>query len=438
MPGSPLSFASTQQLRNALMAKNLGLYSVQGTYTPPVGALNYEIVLSDSNVINSPNNLNATSPNNYYPINEFGPTGGYSNTMALIKVLSNGPNKGPYLNSFVPSKYTPYSILLNSNPAGSNGNLSQDSYMAQFGAKSLKQNFKNRIDLEIYQQTLGKVTLSSLQDPFEASLVATGQVPLIYRNWKITVPENPAVAAFDFATRISGAYWPVSFIPGDYFQENVNNGLPTSQTSSALNTVNQLTGGALGAALNLMRNPSQIFLANTGNGQKSALFANIYYNKYRPNYDGSYGGFLGVAEGLINSISNIVNPNGTVTSSFYIGSPNSEPEQITSPPNQIPVNSLGSQVSAPVYGPDEIAKLYEGNIERLNFGLGAVSNEDRGRVDGLFVWTSPKYKNNAGKHPTVGGGAGLQDKEWNSISSNYLVEWRSIWLQSNQPMWWQF
>ena len=106
-------------------------------------------------------------------------------------------------------------------------------------------------------------------------------------------------------------------------------------------------------------------------------------------------------EGLFfvpNSISNIVNPNGTVSSSFYIGSPNSEPEQITSPPNQIPVNSVGAQVSAPVYGPDEIAKLYEGNINNLNFGLGAVSNEDRGRVDGLFVWTSPKYKNNAGKH----------------------------------------
>jgi len=401
------------------MAKNLGLYTVTGSYTPQVGPLNYETVLGDSNVIDSPNNLNQTSPNNFYPINEFGPYGGYSNTMALINVYSNGPNQGPYLDSFVPSFYTPYSILLSNNPDGSNGSLSQDSVMIQFGAKSLKKSFEDRINFEIYQQTFGKVSLSSLQDPFEAALVATGQQPLIYRNWKITIPENPVIAAADFVTRISGAYWPVSFIPGDYFQENVNNGLPTSQTSVALNTTNQLTGGLLGPVLNLKRNPSQIFLANTGNGQKSAMFANLYYNKYRPNYDGSYGGFLGAAEGLVNSISNIINPNGTVTSSYYIGSPNSEPEQITSPPNQVPVNSLGTQVSAPVYGPDEIGKLYEGNIERLNFGLGGKTNEDRASVDGQFVWTSPKYKKNAGFHARVGGSAGTRDGEYNTISSRY-------------------
>ena len=408
---SPLSFASTTSFRNALIVKNLSPYSVTGTYSPPSGAINYETNLSNFSVIDSPNNLNILSPTNYYVINGFGPNGGYDLNMYDFQVLNNGPNQGLYLESFLPSKYTPYSILLNNNPTGSDGSLSQDSYLAKLGATFLKKAFEDRINFQIYQNTVGVVNLNSLQDPFQATLIATGQEPLIYRNWSITIPENPILAAVDFATRISGSYWPVSFIPGDYFDENVNNGLPTSQTAGALSTINQLTGGLLGPILNLKRNPSQIFLANTGNGQKSALFANLYYNRYKPNYDSEIGGVTG----LVSGISNAINPNGTVVSSFYIGDPNSDPSQIVSPANQIPVNSRGQQVLAPVYGPDEISKLFEGNISNLNFGL----NGDGKSIDGNFVWTSPKYKGNAGFKPTVGGGAGSKDGEWNIISSKY-------------------
>jgi hypothetical protein len=237
---SPLSFASTTSFRNALIVKNLSPYSVTGTYSPPSGAINYETNLSNFSVIDSPNNLNILSPTNYYVINGFGPNGGYDLNMYDFQVLNNGPNQGLYLESFLPSKYTPYSILLNNNPTGSDGSLSQDSYLAKLGATFLKKAFEDRINFQIYQNTVGVVNLNSLQDPFQATLIATGQEPLIYRNWSITIPENPILAAVDFATRISGSYWPVSFIPGDYFDENVNNGLPTSQTAGALSTINQL------------------------------------------------------------------------------------------------------------------------------------------------------------------------------------------------------
>ena len=412
---SPLSFASTTTYRNSLIVKNLTPYTVTGTYNPPSGVINYETNLSNFSVINSPNNLNVLSPKNYYVINGFGPTGGFNLKMYDFTVLNNAPNVGPYLESFLPSKYTPYSILLNDNPSGSDGSLSQDSYMAKLGATFLKKSFNERINFEVYKNTVGVVNLSSLQDPFQAALLATGQQPLIYRNWGITVPENPIVAAADFATRLAGAYWPVSFIPGDYFDENQKNGSPTSQNSGVLTNVNQITGGLLGPILNLKRNPSQIFLANTGNGQKSALFANIYYNKYKPSYDSEFGGPIGGIVGLVNSIANINNPNGTVVSSYYIGSPNTEPSEITSPANQIPVNSSGKQVLAPVYGPDEISKLFEGNISSLNFGLAG----DGKSIDGNFVWTSNKYKKDAGFKPTVGGGTGSKDEQFNIISSKY-------------------
>jgi hypothetical protein len=402
------------------MAKNLSLYTVVGNYTPPSGPLNYETILGDSNVIDSPNDLNQTYPNQFYTLNDYGPEGGYNNNITFNGVpYPSTPNQGPYLSSFLPSTYSPFSILFESNPNGSDGNLSQDSYIAKLGASYLKDALQYRINQEIYEETVGVVNLSSLQDPFQAALIATGQQPLIYRNWTITVPENPIIATVDFATRLTGSYWPVSFIPGDYFDENENNGLPTSQTTNALSTVNQLTGGLLGPVLNLKRNPSQIFLANTGNGQKSALFANLYYNKYKPNYDSSFGGPLGVIQGLVNSVANVINANGTVTSSYYIGDANSDPTQITSPPNQIPVNSTGKQVQAIVYGPDEIAKLYEGNIDVLNFGLGGKSNEDGASIDGQFVWTSPKYKGNAGFHAIVGGAAGTKSDDFNIIGSRY-------------------
>jgi hypothetical protein len=469
MPDSPLSFASSSSFRDALMVKNLPPYSVEGEFSPPSGPINYETVLGNSNVIDSPNNLNETYPNQLYPLNEYGPDGGYNLTIDFNgPPLPVTPNQGPYeplesqvlqlggfyiqnpyiiniyspeggydyvydvtdiqvtgqihlpyFNSFVSSSYSPYSILISNNPTGSDGSLSQDSYIAKLGASQLQFLFQERINTEIAQSTVGAVNLQSLQDPFEAALLVTGQQPLIYRNWKITVPENAIVAAVDFATRIAGAYWPVSFIPGDYFTENEYGNLATNQTSNALSTVNQLTGGLLGPILNLKRNPSQIFLANTGNGQRSALFLNLHYNRYSPDYNNEFGGGLGVIQGLVNAVSNLINPNGTINGGYYVGSSNAEPSQITSPVNQIPINQYGEQNPSPVYGPSELGQLYEGNIEGIKFGLAGKSSTDGGGIDGQFVWVSPKYKDNAGFKATPGGGPGSADDEFNIISSQY-------------------
>ena len=340
--------------------------------------------------------------------------------MVVIDSIQN--NNRLYLpySQFTASFYTPFEILTSVNPVGSNGPLSQDSYLAKIGAQSLKYAFEERVALEIYQHTVGAVNLQALQDPFEISLLLSGQQPLIYKNWRITVPENPILAAIDLATRLVGAYWPVSPIPGNYFNENELNGGQSMQTSTALNVVNQLTGGFLGPILNRTRNPSQIFLANTGNGQRSALFANINYNRYQPGYDKSYGGLLGVGQAIVNLVVNLINPNnGTLIGGYYVGSKNAEPSTITSPPNQIPVNPFGKQVQTPVYGPSELGILYEGNETKLNFGLGGKSSSDGGGIDGQFVWVSPKYKSNAGFNATPGGGSGSLDQEFNQISSSY-------------------
>lgn len=472
MADSFLSFANSSSFRDTLLARNLPPYTVTGVYTPPVTNINQEVELTVSNVIDSPDEFISKDPfaQKLYPLNTYGPNGGYDIQITYnnppLPVLSNqgeydpndtkldlvneffidaayienvyGPAGGfqnmvtitnlqlnnkiyaPYWDppTFLPSVYSPYDILISNDPVGNNGLLSQDSFIAVLGAKQLKKLFEARVSAEIYQNTVGAVNLESLSDPFEASLIATGREPLIYRDYRITVPEFPLLNSFDFLTRLGSAYWPVSFIPGDYFNENVPNG-QSKQVSNALNVINQLTGGFLGPVLNKTRNPSEIFLANTGNGQKSFLFNNINYNRYQPSYNKNFGGILGVGQGIVNLVASLINPNGTLVGGYYVGSKNAEPSTITSPPNQVPVNAFGQQEQSPVYGPSELGILFEGNSGQLNFGLQAKSLTDGGAIDGEFVWVSPKYKGNAGFRATPGGGTGSLDNEFNQISSNY-------------------
>ena len=468
MPESVLSFTSSSSFRDLLIARNLPPYQVEGSFNPQSGNVVYEISpLNNSNVIDSPDNLISTNQlaNNLYPLNEWGPDGGflgkYSVPGSPLPVESNngpydptdsaldlinefyidaayirnmfGPEGGykdliiitdlqlssqyylPYYDGvptiFIPSSYTPYSILLSSNPSGDMGNLSQDSYLAKIGASQLKGYFEDRIAQEIYQMTLGSINLSTLQDPFSATMLATGQQPFFTKNWKITIPENPLLAAVSFLNRLTGTYFPVSFIPGDYFDDP--DPIYSPQTQNALNVVNNLTGGALGSVLNNFRSPSEIFLANTGNGQQSVLFKSLEYNLYRPNYDKP------LLQQFTSVISNLfgAGPNGG--GGYYVGSKDVEPSLITHPANQVAVNYLGKQQSTLVYGPSELGKLYEGNEGKINFGLQAESYSNQGGINGNFVWTSPKYKENAGWKVGVGGENKIIDEEFNQIQNSY-------------------
>lgn len=464
MSDSILSFASSSSFRNKLIARNLAPYQVQGVYTAPSGNVTYEATpLGDSNVIDSPDTLISTNQgaNQLYSLNEYGPDGGYSGKYNVPGApYPVEPNKGPYdpndtvldlINEFyidtayiqnkygpeggykdlvvitdvitsdkmylpywdpsifVPSFYSPYEILSSTNPNGSNGTLSQDSYLAKIGASQLKGYFEDRIALEIQQMTIGSINLDTLSDPFSASLLASGQQPFFIKNWKITVPENPIFAAISFANRLTGTYFPVSFIPGDYFDDDD----PVGNVPSALNTVNNLTGGALGPILNKFRNPSEVFLANTGNGQQSVLFATLDYNIYRPQYQKN------LIQGVSSAINNLFGGGSASVGGYYVGSVDSEPSQITTPANEVAVDRFGKQVGTIVYGPDELAKLYEGNESKINFGLKAKSYTDGDGTDGKFVWTSPKYKDNAGFKVGPGGQNFQKDNEFNIIESQY-------------------
>jgi hypothetical protein len=464
MSDSTLSFASSSNFRDILLARNLQPYSVPGSYSPSSNSVNYETNLSVANVIDSPNGLISTNQlaNSLYSLNEYGPEGGYDGKYSVpgapLPVDSNsgpyaptdtvldlvnefyidaayvqniyGPEGGykdlviitdvvgnpkmytPYWDpsTFVTSSYSPYEIIFSDNPNGSNGPLSQDTYLAKIGAAQLKSLFEERIASEILQASVGSVNLDSLQDPFSASMIATGQQPFFTKNWRITVPENPIASSVTLANRLTGTYFPVSFIPGDYFDESF---IDNPQTEAALNVANNLTGGFLGPILNKFKNPSEIFVANTGFGQRSVLFSSLDYNKYRPAYS------RGIIQGATTAIDRLFDQDKAQSGGYYVGSPNSEPSQIDSPANQLPIGKNGRQVQTIVYGPQELGILYEGNETQLQFGLKGKSYTDGGGIDGQFVWTSPKYKDNAGFKVGPGGVPTRLDNEFETIKSDY-------------------
>jgi hypothetical protein len=338
------------------------------------------------------------------------------NNLQFVPTFSFYANPTPV--SFLPSSYTPYTILFDSNPQGSDGSITQDSQLAQLGATFLKDALQYRIDREIERNTFGRENLSeALSDPVALAQVASGRIPLIEKNYSITVPENPIDFAANFLLKLSGTYFPASPIPGDYFDEDMAQWRPTA----ANQIVSAFAGGrdprTIFGSLDTSTNYSQVFLSNTGQGQRSTLFNNIDYNKYKPRYNRGLARNIG--RGLLEIIERLTDGEEGPVSDFYIGQNNSEPSDIFSPPGQLPTNSVGQQVKSPVIGPDAMGKLYEGENQNFKFGLNGTATINAGGIAGGFVWTSQGY-NNPGFGAKVGGDfSANQDPEFNQISGQF-------------------
>jgi hypothetical protein len=338
------------------------------------------------------------------------------NNLQFVPTFSFYANPTPV--SFLPSSYTPYTILFDSNPQGSDGSITQDSQLAQLGATFLKDALQYRVDREIERGTFGRENISeALSDPVALAQVASGRIPLIEKNYSITVPENPIDFAANFLLRLSGTYFPASPIPGDYFDEDMAQWRPTA----ANQIVSAFAGGrdprTIFGSLDTSTNYSQIFLSNTGQGQRSTLFNNIDYNKYKPRYNRGLARNIG--RGLLELVERITDGEEGAVSDFYIGKNNSEPSDIFSPAGQLPTNSVGQQVKSPVIGPDAMGKMYEGEDQNFKFGLNGTSTINAGGIAGGFVWTSQGF-NNPGFGAKVGGDfSSNQDPEFNQISSQF-------------------
>jgi hypothetical protein len=466
MSNSPLDFINSDGFRKKLITRNLVPYA-KSPNRPSV-QVPYEYISSDFSVIDSPDQLidNPSLANQLYPLNRYGNEGGYQQVPdpnGLTNTISNqgeyGPgqqdahivdegydavrlwrplnayadglnvfdsaesfssletvrpdqdrqsNGQPYPGPIVPSSYSPLSILLSTNPTGSNGNLSQDSYIARLGAQTLRNEFQERIAARIRLETIGQANILNVNSGTNLLGIISGQVPLLEPNWQITVPANPLTAAADFALRLGGSILPVSLIPGSYFDPTINPGQPTTiqQVTNAIagtgvgNFFNQLLGGT--------QTGSQIFYNNTGAGQRSRLFKNIDYNKYKPN----------LVRGIIDRVAGALTGTLSDNSNYYIGSVSSEPSRVFSPGGDLPVDQFGKEQQSPVYGPQELAQLYEGPSQEVRLGANGPTYSNGGGIEGGFTWVSPKYKDNAGKKVGLGGVVTDEDEDFKPSSYN--------------------
>jgi hypothetical protein len=461
--GSPLDFINSDGFRKKLITRNLTPYGkAPNRPTPP---FNTEYVQSDTSVQDSPDQLidEPSFANKLYPLNQYGNEGGYeqvpdpgglmnsksnegeygfqdanivnqslpeSQKWKPLNVYSNGSqvqldsaeffgsvdkpqttnnyNNQPYPTTFVPSTYSPVSILLSPDPAGSNGFASQDSYIVKLGAQTLRKEFEARIAAQIRQDTLGRANVLNINSGTDVVNILTGVVPLIEPNFTITVTANPILAATNFALRLAGSVLPVSPIPGSYFDPNVNPGPQTSiqQMSSAFvrsgvgRFFNRLMGGG--------DTGSQIMFNNMGAGQRSRLFKNIDYNKYKPNFPRNF----------VDRVGGVLTGTQSNNSNFYVGNITSNPSQVFSPVGEVPVNQYGIEQQSPVYGPSELAQLYEGPSQEIRLGANGPTYSNGGGIEGGFTWVSPKYKGNAGKKVGVGGVIVREDEDFRPSSYN--------------------
>jgi outer membrane protein OmpA-like peptidoglycan-associated protein len=460
---SPLSFNSTENFRKKLLVRNLQPYK-EGNFTPPSSPGQFGFSIIDYSVVDPGNvndigdvqekvlyplnqfgpdggftdpvdiNINKNTKSNegefpyfssappktndesrtdLYVRNQFGPDGGYNGIVEVNEDKGDKSNEGefPYFSSapsrtveqsqkdaflkniygpvngfdtvitisdiqriigprntyfkFIASHYNPYSILVSPDPIGSSGLLSQDSALAQIAATSLRNEFQARVAEETYQETLGRINLiDAFRDPYDLLAIATGARSIIEPDWNISVPNNIIGKGLDFISRISGVYSPFSWIPGDYFS-------PEGRTSFINQAANAITG-LFGQRGTLPENlsGSNIFLRNTGQGQKSRLFKNITFNQYRPNYR------VGITTGLFAPDEN-----------YYIGSRNQEITNIVSPPDELPIDKDGNKVRVPVRGYSELATLYEDQSNNtFKFGLTPNAYINDGNLQGGMSW----------------------------------------------------
>jgi hypothetical protein len=453
MVNSPLSFSATEQFRKRLIASNLQPYFVKDSSSPQanpqdVGVKETEWIdtplvnqtdLSESGVFEKIrlNTINQYGPENGFGkpyniilqqsksnqgefvyntdntrkfseseqeqnsllvLNQFGPQDGWADGASQLEnnIIQYGI-RGEYF-SFTPSTYTPGNILLEKNPVGNNGPISNDSALAQIAANRLRSLFEESIAIETYQETLARANaLQAINDPYVGLKIATGNASIIEPDWNVTTPDGVFGTAYDLISRITGVYSPYSLIPGDYFTQVK----PKNLLNQAVNFVSNLFG--FPSVLPERKSSSDIFLANTGQGTRRALFGMLDLNRYAPDYRANFLGSLNL---------NAPKPN------YYIGSRTSEPLDIVSPSGQVPVDEFGIEIQSAVYGNGVLGGLYENDIN-FNFGLNSVDTFDGGGLQGGFTWVSPKYKGNAGFKVGKGSDVKGTSDEFPQISAQY-------------------
>jgi hypothetical protein len=294
---SYLDFDSTKKFRDFIIGKTLNQPNGPQTFTNSTYAYNNLSSLSNTNpgdvvvndVMNRADTLNRTTN-----INLYRPIDGYE---GLDRVLNTNilDQTGlplrlyPYFD-IEPPKYNLYGIL---NASA----YDTESKLFQFASSYIKNSpegpIYSRVTRNIEKTINGKVRLlDALNGNTTTALnLFTGREPLVEFNNSITVAKTVPGKAVDFLQSVAGIDLPFTKIPGDYLTNPLSgpiNNRPTASTEVG-KFLQDLTG-ALGSMIGIQRRPldtrkpSDLLIDYMGQGPKQALFNNLAFSKYAPDY----------------------------------------------------------------------------------------------------------------------------------------------------------
>ena len=282
---SYLDFNSTSALRNFLIGRTLQQPNGPQTFT----ASNYSIQNTSDYSNVDPGAVDTNRANDLLQIktsNVFKPLEYFIKD--TIDTFPRRANLALY----------PYFTYTDHNLIGimSNSNYDTESELFKFAANNLRTNPNGPVYARIAQNletvTNGKNRLLDALNGNTATAInlVTGREPLIEFNNKITVAKTLPGKGVDFLESVAGLTLPFAEIPGDYLSNPANpvNYRPEAKTGVG-KFVQDMTG-VLGSLIGiqrrpkLSRKPSDLFIEYLGEGQKQALFNNLSFSKYAPDY----------------------------------------------------------------------------------------------------------------------------------------------------------
>lgn len=281
---SNLEFNQTKKFRDYILSKNIQYPNGPQTFDENTYTVKNFNVLSNKDLGDVTNdrekNLNIIKQNNIFKPLEYLVT-------EEIKTIPIKNNLQLYPYFPTNTKHTLISIL-NTNNYDNESNLTK--FSNQFIKNDPNGPIRARISQNLESNITGKIRIFDAIDGniSTASNILLGKEPLIEKNYKITVNNDLLGKGFDFIKTISGVELPFSEIKGDYFT-NPNSTYRNIPNSELGRTLQDITGN-LGQLIGIDRKqkintkPSDLFLKYTGNGNKTLLFNNLSYSKYRPNY----------------------------------------------------------------------------------------------------------------------------------------------------------
>lgn len=282
---SYLDFDSTKRFRDFIIGKTLNKPNGPQTFTPNSYTVQNLSEFSNSDLpdvdfnrgsdLLQPQNSNIFKPSEYF----------------VTETLDTIPRRAnlqlyPYFNS---GNYNFISIM-------STDNYDTESELMKFAALNMRLNSNgpvfSRITRNIEAATNGRLRiLDALNGNTTTAInLITGREQLIEPNNKITVAKTLPGKAIDFLQTVAGVEFPWSEIPGDYLSNPRNPINVRPQARTELGRVFQDVTGALGSLIGIQRRPklgrkpSDLMIEYLGEGQKNALYDNLSYSKYAPNY----------------------------------------------------------------------------------------------------------------------------------------------------------